>query len=215
MSKKLVCGIGVNDADYPLTEWEITQEYYFNGKRKRKMIWVCPYYKRWKSMLNRCYSRKCQEKAPTYKGCTVCEDWLLFSNFKSWMGSQDWEGKELDKDILIQGNKRYNKDTCVFIDQVVNKFITDSGGSRGIYLIGCHWLEDNKKFKSQGSNPFTKKRENLGLFDTEVEAHLVWKKQKHFYAIQLANSGLVTDDRVRQILLTRYKNYTTLEYHLK
>lgn len=47
---KLVQGVGVNDADYPVTKEEV-----INGKRK--YVWVCPYYARWRSLLGRCYSK--------------------------------------------------------------------------------------------------------------------------------------------------------------
>ena len=87
-------------------------------------------------MLARCYSAKFQEHCPTYTGCTVAEDWLKFSNFKDWMEKQQWEGKQLDKDILFEGNKVYGPDTCVFVSPMVNTFTIDSGAARGKWLIG-------------------------------------------------------------------------------
>ena len=33
-------------------------------------------------MLVRCYNAKFHERQPQYKGCTVCEEWLNYSNFK-------------------------------------------------------------------------------------------------------------------------------------
>ena len=80
-SKKLVYGIGINDADYAVTEWETIE---VNGKRKKKLVWGCPYYRTWKDMLRRCYSTKFQETNPTYIGCSVSDEWLTFSVFKSW-----------------------------------------------------------------------------------------------------------------------------------
>ena len=94
--RKLVCGVGINDADYAVVEWETIG--YVNGKQNQKRVWECPYYKVWGSMLKRCYSDKYQERYQTYKGCTVSEEWLTFSNFKNWMEKQDWEGKHLDKE---------------------------------------------------------------------------------------------------------------------
>lgn len=78
---KLVYGVGINDADYPTTQREKV-----NGEWK--ITWRCLYYDRWVSMLTRCYSSKCHEKQPTYKGCSVCDEWLTFSNFRKWMEQQ-------------------------------------------------------------------------------------------------------------------------------
>lgn len=112
-NKRLVYGVGNNDADYVVEKRE--EIGYVGGKRRRKLMWVCPYYQTWKDMIKRCYSTKCQEKFPTYKGCSVSADWHTFSNFKAWMEKQNWEGKQLDKDILIEGNKVYSPETCVFV----------------------------------------------------------------------------------------------------
>ena len=136
-SKKLVYGVGINDAGYVVQEWETIGN--VNGKIKRKLVWFCPYYRVWSDMLKRCYSDKYQEKYPTYKGCSVSEEWKIFSNFKRWMEKQDWEYKQLDKDLLLECNKVYSEETCVFVKSIVNSFTTDSGASRGEWLIGVNW----------------------------------------------------------------------------
>ena len=110
--KKLVCGVGINDADYAVQKLETVG--YADGKRKQRLVWVCPYYQTWIDMLKRCYSDKLQERQPTYKGCSVSEEWLTFSAFKVWMEKQDFERKQLDKDLLFEGNKVYSAETCVF-----------------------------------------------------------------------------------------------------
>jgi len=102
-AKKLVYGVGINDADYVTQKWETIS--YVNGKQKQNLVWECHYYRTWCGMLMRCYSAKHQERNPTYKGCSVSEEWLRFSNFKSWMERQDFEGMQLDKDLLFEGNK--------------------------------------------------------------------------------------------------------------
>ena len=132
--RRLVNGVGVNDADYVVEKLETTG--YVNGKQKQKLVWYCPHYRAWRGMLSRCYSAKYQEKQPTYIGCSVSEEWLTFSNFKAWMEKQKWEGMHLDKDLLIEGNKIYSADTCVFVSPLVNTFINDQMAKRGEWLIG-------------------------------------------------------------------------------
>lgn len=198
--KKMVHGVGVNDAGYVVKKLETVG--YEDGKRKRKLVWVCPYYQTWANMLERCYSVKYQERRPTYKGCTASEDWLTFSNFKGWMEKQDWEGLQLDKDLLFEGNKIYSDDTCVFVPTMVNSFTIDRGNDRGKWLIGVDWNKEANKFKSHCRNPFTKKQEHIGYFTCEQEAHQAWLKRKLELAHELA--AIQTDPRVAKALVDRY-----------
>ena len=206
--RKKVYGVGINDADYVVQEWETVG--YVDGKQKQKLVWRCHYYQAWKDMLKRCYSAKYQESKPTYKGCTVSEDWLTFTNFKSWMKKQDFKGNHLDKDILVEGNKVYSAETCVFVTLAVNNFTTDSGAARGKWLIGVSWHKRDCKFQSKCSNPFTKKRETIGYFTCEQAAHEAWLKRKLELAHELA--AIQTDARVAKALIDRYsKPYINCE----
>lgn len=198
--RKLVFGVGTNDADYVVVKFETVG--YVNGKQKRKQVWICKYYKTWKSMLDRCYSARSLERDPTYVGCSVSEDWLTFSNFKQWMMEQNWEGLQLDKDLLIEGNKIYGPDTCVFVTQTVNKFTTDRGAARGEWMIGVSLHKQTGKFVALCRNPFTKKLEYLGLFACEQQAHEAWRKRKLELAHKLA--VIQTDPRVANALIQRY-----------
>lgn len=59
---KLVYGVGINDATWKLGEsYELPK---VNGKRKRKVLWTCPYYTIWRSMLQRGYDLKFKAKHP-------------------------------------------------------------------------------------------------------------------------------------------------------
>ena len=189
-----VYGVGINDADYP-TQPSV------NGKSV-----MCSYYRTWSNMLQRCYSEKFQESRPTYKGCTVYPEWIYFMNFRKWMLTQDWEGKALDKDLLIEGNKVYSATTCVFVDQITNNFTNDHGRARGQYPIGVYLNKPKGKFIAYCHNPFTKRQEHLGYFTCEHQAHLAWKARKHQLACQLAD--LQTDPRVAAALRTRYSPET-------
>ena len=209
MSKKLVYGVGINDADYKTREY-ITVEG-GDGKKKQKVVWRCPFYSRWQSMLTRCYSHKLQEKHPTYIGCYVCDDWLTFSKFKQWMEKQEWEGKQLDKDILYPQNKLYSPETCVFVDGRVNNFVTESNSSRGQWMIGVHWYKAKNKFQAL-CNDGSGKTKHLGYFDTELEAHQAWLKCKQEVALELAAEQ--TDPRIAKALIERYENYVAQEKEL-
>lgn len=200
---KLVYGVGINDADYVVERKETVG--YVNGKRKQKLIWYCPYFRAWGSMLQRCYSAKYQERQPTYKGCSVSDEWLTFSKFKSWMECQDFEGMQLDKDLLFEGNKVYSPETCVYVSPMVNTFTNDQAASRGDWLIGVCWNNGIGKFMSRCRNPFTNKREHLGYFTCEQQAHEAWVKRKLELAHEL--SAIQSDQRVAKALIDRYSQY--------
>ena len=194
---KLVRGVGVNDADYNVVEIE-------TDEGKQKIVWQCPYYRKWMAMLGRCYSENVQSRQPTYKGCSVCDEWLIFSNFKKWMEQQDWKEKHLDKDLLMEGNKVYCPEHCIFVDGAINNFVIDRGSSRGEYMIGVSWVNHASKFVSKCNNPLTGKQEHLGYFTDELQAHLAWKARKHELACQLAESEYCVDPRLAEVLKTRY-----------
>ena len=201
--KRLIYGIGVNDADYVTQKNETIG--YVRGKQKQKLVWACDYYQTWKAMITRCYSVKTQERQPAYRDCSVTEEWLTFSNFKAWMETQYFEGLQLDKDLLFVGNKVYGSETCIFVSPMVNKFTNERGASRGKWLIGVSWCKSSEKFLAQCRNPFTKKGERLGLFSCEEEAHQAWLKRKNELAHELA--AIQTDPRVAEALRKRYSNH--------
>lgn len=128
-SNKLVAGVGVNDADYPIVRFGET----VNGRKKRE--WICPYYKTWSAMLNRCYRNPVQT---AYKDTTVCDEWHTFSSFKSWMETHEWEGKELDKDLLSENNV-YSPSTCIFIPGWLNAYLIGGKPEHPTHLPGIFY----------------------------------------------------------------------------
>lgn len=182
--RKLVHGVGVNDAIY-------STGLVVDGKTYR-----CPYYHRWSKMIARCYSINYQIKKPTYKGCSVCDEWLLFSNFRTWMVKQDWKNKQLDKDILIQGNKIYSPLTCIFVTSFINQLITDSKAIRGKLKRGVCFHKGAKKFKASIS--INDKSIHCGYFTTEDDASEAYKTAKYNHIKDVA---MKQDEPLRAALL--------------
>lgn len=200
--RKPIFGIGINDADY------VTKPYVtINGTKKQVM---CPYYSKWNSMIMRCYSDKYHIKKPTYIGCTVCNEWLSFMTFRSWMIQQtylDVDGKilVLDKDLLDKYNKIYSPSTCVFVTQAVNSFMNENDANRNEDgLIGASLCTTNKVWKMQCSDPFTQKPIQITC-KSQLEAHELYKKTKYDFAVQLAATQ--TDARISNAILERYNHY--------
>lgn len=198
---KLVYGVGINDADYVVVKFEKVE-----GLKSKKLTWICPFYKTWRSAFHRSYAEEYLQKKPSYRGCSVDESWHHLMDFKPWMEAQDWQGKHLDKDILVPGNKVYGPDTCVFIDQKINSFISENGLGKGEWPIGVSFHKQKRKFVSccyiNGKNKF------LGLFDDPQEAHLKWLSVKLDLAKELARN--IDNKLVADALVFRYENYTSL-----
>lgn len=191
---RAIYGVGINDASYSVSRYE-------GGKR----VWLCPYYLKWLGMLRRCYSHSYQATKPTYIGCTICPDWVFFSRFKAWMEAQKWEGRELDKDLLVKGNKVYGPDTCAFVDVVINKFLNEVGAHRGPYPIGVSLDPERGTYLAQCWDFTTGRRKNLGRFSSPEEAHAAWLAFKLRQARHLASKE--SDPRIARALIERYENY--------
>lgn len=194
-NKKLIYGIGLNDADYQVY---ITEN--VNGKQKN--IWVCPFYKVWTNILIRCKSESCHSKRVTYRDCTIVSEWLSFMAFRKWMIKQDYNGMHLDKDILFPNNKIYSPDTCIFVPPYINTFIIDRKNDRGEWPIGVRYHKPSHKFDARCNDPFTKKNKYLGLFDNPLDAHEAWRSYKHAIACKYAEQQ--TDPRLAKALRSRY-----------
>lgn len=159
-------------------------------------------------MMSRCYRTNTQNQQPTYVGCTVHPDFMVFDDFALWHTNQigsdhiDWH---MDKDIVEVGNKVYGPDTCVFVPRDINNFLTKRNRNRGEFLIGVI------RYKSKaGYEGFTAQL-NIGCrkikknFATELDAFNWYKMQKELAARQLALKYMgMVDPRVIKSL----NNYT-------
>lgn len=160
-NRKPVCGVGVNDYDLPIC---------VDGC-------VIPSYVAWNSMIKRCYSVSYQNNGPSYIGCSVCEEWLYFSNFKEWFDSPESyykDGYELDKDILVKGNKIYSPETCVYVPKQINSLFCSSKNSRGVLPIGV--ARNRKRFYAYCRDGLSYKY--LGNYPTASEAFSAYKTYK-------------------------------------
>lgn len=122
------------------------------------------------------------------------------------METQNWEGKHLDKDLLIKGNKTYSPNTCVFLDARINTFLTESGAGRGKFPIGVSLERESGKYVAQCWSIELGKNKKIGRFKTPEEAHKAWLAFKLEQAYTLAAQQ--TDERVSKALIERYENYT-------
>ena len=194
-----VYGVGIVGTKYPITVNCV--------KTKEYLLWY--------SMLQRCCSDNSKKKRPTYEGCEVSENFKSYEYFYEWCNEQigfnnDGNGNlfQLDKDLLIKGNKVYSESTCVFIPSEINSLLTKRGASRGEHLIGVYWDKAHKAFKAQ-VNKSKGKREYLGCFNTEIEAFNAYKQAKEAFVKEQANVWKSQiDDRAYEALMNYTVNIT-------
>ena len=151
-------------------------------------------YNLWYTMLQRCFDEHSEGVLETYKDCTVSENFKSYEYFYDWCNNQvgfnifDENDRpfEIDKDLLIKGNKLYSENTCVFLPREINVALTKSNKTRGDYPIGVHWSNTKKVFIAQ-INKGGGSQKHLGQFDTELEAFNAYKQAKESYLKELAN----------------------------
>ena len=161
-------------------------------------------YDLWHSMLQRCYSDKSKKKRPTYEGCEVSNKFKSYEYFYEWCHSQigfGVEGWHLDKDLLVKGNKVYSEDSCVFLPSEINMVLVKHTPSRGKHPIGVSWYSKSKTFIAQ-VNKNKGKPENLGYFNTEIEAFNAYKQAKESFIKEQAEKwkGQI-DERAYEALM--------------
>jgi len=176
-SSKLVRGIGSNDNKYPANK---------DSKPVKE-------YDLWHGMLRRCMPEY-QNKNQTYIGVTCSENFKSYSFFYEWcqtqigFGNTDENGSswQLDKDLLVRGNKVYSEYFCVFVPQRVNSLLTKNDATRGEFPVGVSWHKSHKKFQSK-CRTGGGERKFLGYFNTTQEAFLAYKTYKEALIKEVAN----------------------------
>lgn len=115
----MVCGKGINDMP---RGWRLENEW-------NKIV-----YQKWRDMLRRCYDEKFHKtkNGENYIGCSVCDRWLILSNFVEDVPKIDGYDEEqflngelvLDKDIKSgkrgEKNKQYIMIECLLTTQEEN-----------------------------------------------------------------------------------------------
>ena len=144
----------------------------------------------WNDMNTRCYNEKLHERFPQYKECEVCSEWKNDKNkFFQWVDENYYivgdETMDLDKDILVKGNKIYSPETCVFTPHSINTLFLNGKKNRGDYPLGVHYDKERKKYRAELS--VNGSRIHLSRWNTEEEAFEEYKRHKQALIIAMAD----------------------------
>jgi len=146
-------------------------------------------YGTWVHMLRRCYDPYWINEHLTYVNCIVCEEWLCLQNFGKWYEENYYEIEneiiDLDKDILVKGNKIYSPSTCIFSPQNINKLFLTNKSRRGIYPIGCDERQNKIRVRCLTING----SKHLGYFplNKPFQAFTCYKNFKEKYIKEVAD----------------------------
>ena len=152
----------------------------YSSRDKNGMFHI---YSVWKSILRRCKNNK------NYLGCTVCDEWLEYQNFAGWYVNNDFYGLgyDLDKDILIKGNKIYSPTTCCLVPRVINQvFKNHEKPRKHILPLGVSYDKRNAHKKYGASLSLYGKQKHLGYYKTPEEASAAYVVAKEAYVKELA-----------------------------
>lgn len=170
MKTKLVCGQGI----YEKGTFKVT----IDGRMTKE-------YQAWSSMLHRCdpaWQSKSLAHA-SYEGCTIHPDFIKYQDFAAWCRNQiglghDLWGWQLDKDILVPGNKVYGPDTCCFVPRAINAMLTHKQSNKGLYPVGVCLYRPTEGYNPSKPYKAAIGAKHIGYYATPEEAHEAYKVAK-------------------------------------
>lgn len=191
MKRKLVCGIGINDYDGIVK---------IEGKMTKS-------YRVWYSMLNRCYSTKYHKNKPTYIKCEVCDDWKYFSRFKTWFDENypniDGIELQLDKDLIGGESKFYSPETCVFLPNKINSFVSNKKINNQSGYVGVSWNKQSSKWVVNITDFETAKYKRYGYFKNIEDAAKAYEEARKIEAEKvkeyMRSLGIYSEDLISKI----------------
>ena len=131
----------------------------------------------WYSMMRRCHSAYRKYDYAKYNDCHVDQRFWSFSFFREWAEQQvgyGVSGFEIDKDILVRGNRIYSPETCAFVPGQINSCIIPKVSKKSNLPTGVKI--DGRGFVAQIM--VKPKTIYLGKYPTKEEAFAAYKDAK-------------------------------------
>ena len=152
-------------------------------------------YKTWHHMFRRVCDEQVQQlsRNKSYINVSICYEWYNYQNFATWMESylqtlnQDlYNEYQIDKDIIQWGiePKIYSPMTCCLIPTLLNISLVDYVRDGKDTYHGVRRTANGKFVCSINTK---NGRNNLGTYETQEEAFIVYKNAKEKYLQELAD----------------------------
>lgn len=135
-------------------------------------------YKAWIRMLYRCYKLNL--------GAKVCNQWLTYSNFKTWyelttnrIRAIGYRGTlELDKDLNCQNGLMYSPQDCSLLPMEINRFIVNIGCST-VNSTGLAGVDKDNRGN-------LKKPYRISHFNLGKKVHIYFESKEKAYSVRLS-----------------------------
>jgi hypothetical protein len=145
-------------------------------------------YKAWDGIKTRSNCPSVWANRPNYKGCSVDDRWKDFQTFANDyinMVGYGLPNRQLDKDILVKGNKVYGPDTCVLVPRDINILFTNAKNIRGPYPVGIYYDQVLNRYCARMRKHG--KRVHIGRYKTMQEAFEAYKNAKEAHIKVMAD----------------------------
>jgi len=164
------------------------------------------------NMITRATNENYRVKFPTYKDVTVSENFKDFQFFANWCNNQvgfGINGFVLEKDLLVPNNKVYSEDTCVFVPDVINSFLTFNKIRQNGLPVGVSWSSTEDCYKSYCAQ-LNGKNKTLGRFTNPKDAFAAYCKFKEAMAQKLVETyfGQIDARAIEALSSFKVEKYT-------
>lgn len=142
----------------------------------------------WNHIKRRCYHNSGNGRDISYIGCTVSPEFYSFQSFSSWAELQTgfFEEFQIDKDLLVKGNKIYSPETCIFVPAEINSALLTNPSRRTGLPIGVQIRNDQPMRPYMAFLNRSRKKIFLGSFKNPDQAFYAYKDAKETYLKELA-----------------------------
>jgi len=131
----------------------------------------------WEGIESRCKRHvKYLESGNLFESFDAFVEWSLCSRgyLEKNANGRYWE---IDKDILVEGNRDYSVSTCAYVPKYINNLLLSADDVRGDYPLGVHLHRQTGKFRAKCKG-LDGKNCHIGLYQTAEDAHNAWQRYK-------------------------------------
>lgn len=143
-------------------------------------------YSLWRGVIQRTLTDSHNKRSTrnSYEDATLCDEWHNFQVFCRFVNENKYyrKGFQLDKDLLIRGNKHYSPEACCFLPQVINGLIAINYETGNGLPVGV-----NRKYDYyEAAISYRGKRKRIGMYATPEEASAAYVIAKEAYVKEIA-----------------------------